>query len=148
MENLIENPQDLNEFVHNTQTDQIKTETQNFEYNFSSRKIKFTDNNGKTVEIDDQHPEWHKIEQQFNIDLSQPDALKNFVKQFNQNHDGNKSQADDQPSQGSEFTQHNTSPVPNSGIENLGQKNHFGRVILLMAIIFLIGIAYVYFQKN
>lgn len=53
-----------------------------FNFNFSSSKIKMTNKDGKTVEIDDQHPDWQEIKKQFNIDLTQPEALSKFAESF------------------------------------------------------------------
>ena len=143
VDSLMESPEILNDFIHN-----IQRESQSVDYNFSTRKIKFTDKDGKTVEIDDQHPEWQNIQKQFNVDLSQPDSLQNLIQQFSQNHTENRIQTSEHQSNNFQQIQTNTSPISNAGIEDLSKKEHFGRVMLIIAILFLLSILYLYFQKN
>lgn len=39
----------------------IKTESKSFEINFHSSKVKITDKDGRSIEINDQQPEWESI---------------------------------------------------------------------------------------
>ena len=143
VDSLMENPEILNDFIHN-----IQRESQSVDYNFSTRKIKFTDKDGKTVEIDDQHPEWQNIQKQFNVDLNQPDSLHNLIQQFSQNHTENRTQTSEHQSNNFQQIQTNTSPISNAGIEDLSKKDRFGKVMLIIAILFLLSILYKKIKKN
>ena len=148
-----ENPQILNQ-EHQTQ---VKTESKAFEFSFHSSKIKMTDKDGKTTEINDQSPERDTIKKQFNIDLTQPDALSNFAKSFmDGNFQMNNTESkgfDSNPSNNQTFddtqnTSIHTSNMPNSGVEDLTKSKKSNSILLAIGLIILIGICGLYYFQT
>ena len=124
----------------------IKNESKSFEFNFSSSTVKMTNQDGKTIEINDQHPDWQEIKKQFQIDLTQPDALSKFAENFMQGETQNTS------SQAKSSSYDSTSPthasVQTSGVEDLSHQNKSSSMLLLIGFLVLIGIAAFYYFKT
>ena len=124
----------------------IKNESNSFEFNFSSSTVKMTNQDGKTIEINDQHPDWQEIKKQFQIDLTQPDALSKFAENFMQGQTQNTS------SQAKSSSYDSTSPthalVQTSGVEDLSHQNKSSSMLLLIGFLVLIGIAAFYYFKT
>ena len=124
----------------------IKNESKSFEFNFSSSTVKMTNQDGKTIEINDQHPDWQEIKKQFQIDLTQPDALSKFAENFMQGQTQNTS------SQAKPSSYDSTSPthasVQSSGVEDLSHQNKSSSILLLIGFFVLIGIAAFYYFKT
>ncbi len=141
---------------------QVKTESKAFEFSFHSSKIKMTDKDGKATEINDQSPEWDTIKKQFNIDLTQPDALSSFAKSFmdgnfqmnNTESKGFDSQSfDSNPSNNQTFdatqnTSIHTSNMPNSGVEDLTKSKKSNSILLAIGLIVLVGICGLYYFQT
>ena len=124
----------------------IKNGSKSFEFNFSSSTVKMTNQDGKTIEINDQHPDWQEIKKQFQIDLTQPDALFKFAENFMQGQTQNTS------SQAKSSSYDSTSPthasVQTSGVEHLSHQNKSSSMLLLIGFLVLIGIAAFYYFKH
>jgi dihydrodipicolinate reductase len=121
------------------------TESKSFEFNFSSTQVKITDKDGKMIEVNDQHPDWQEIKKQFNIDLTEPDALTKFAESFMQEQHQN---AAPQTS----FKQNDSTTVHDSalkmtGVEDLSHQNKSSSIWLLIGLLVLIGIAAFYYFK-
>ncbi len=155
-----ENPQILDQQQTDSHT-KSKIESNTFEFNFHSSKIKMTDKDGKTTEINDQSPEWDNIKKQLNIDLSQPDALSNLAKNLMDGHlqmnstesKGFGSKSFDSiftSNQTTETTQHTTSNhpnMPNSGVEDLTKSKKSNSILLIIGLIIFCGILGLYYFK-
>ena len=142
-----ENPQILDQ-AHQTH---VKTESKSFEFSFHSSKVKITDKDGKTTEINDQSPEWEQVKKQFNIDLTQPDALSNFAKNFMDGHfQINRTTSKNVES--NQFDHQTVNPsqnnhTANSGVEDLTQSKKSNSILLIIGLIILSGIwGFYYFQ--
>jgi hypothetical protein len=98
----------------------IKNESKSFEFNFSSSTVKMTNQDGKTIEINDQHPDWQEIKKQFQIDLTQPDALSKFAENFMQGQTQNTSS---QAKSSYDSTSSYHASVQTSGVEDLSHQN-------------------------
>lgn len=135
------NPQILSGEIPN-----IKNESKSFEFNFSSSTVKMTNQDGKTIEINDQHPDWQEIKKQFQIDLTQPDALSKFAENFLRGQTQNTS------SQVKSSSLDSTSPtyssIQTSGVEDVSQQNKSSSMLLLIGFLVLIGIAAFYYFKT
>ena len=108
--------------------------------------FRLIDQDGKTIEINDQHPDWQEIKKQFQIDLTQPDALSKFAENFMQGQTQNTS------SQAKSSSYDSTSPthasVQTSGVEDLSHQNKSSSMLLLIGFLVLIGIAAFYYFKT
>lgn len=120
-------------------------EHKSFEFNFSSSKVKMTNKEGKVVEIDDQHPDWQEIKKQFNIDLTQPDALSKFAESFRQGQSQNKDSQETFSSQDTSASPHSSTPA---GVEDLNHQNKSSSIWLLIGFILLIGVFAFYYFKT
>lgn len=151
-----ENPQ----ILESEQLSNIKTESQSFNFNFHSSKVKITNQDGKTIEITDRDPEWQNLKKQFNIDLTEPEALSNFVETFKQTHfqqtTSNStrldcSEVDSTPYNHSNFSNTQASDNQrhhNAGVEDLSQNNKSKSRLLSLLILVVIASAIFYFMKS
>ncbi|MFW1801297.1 hypothetical protein ACG9YX_14850 [Acinetobacter nematophilus] len=113
-----------------------------FNFNFSSSKIKMTDKDGKTVEIDDQHPDWQEIKKQFNIDLTQPEALSKFAESFIQGQTHNTATQETFSTQDVSASHHSSGTT---GVEDLSHQNKSSAIWLLLGFTLLIGAVVSYY---
>lgn len=120
-------------------------ERKSFEFSFSSSKVKMTNKEGKVIEIDDQHPDWQEIKKQFNIDLTQPDALSKFAESFMQGQSQNKDSQETFSSQDTNASPHSSTPA---GVEDLNHQNKSSSLWLLIGFILLVGVAAFYYFKT